>query len=111
MTPLLPSPAAAVIADTANVVLVSAASAWEIAIKKALGRLEAPDDLIGMVEANGFDDLPITLNHALSAGSLPRHHDDRFDRMLIAQAQADRVTVITVDRRFSNYAVNILPLT
>jgi PIN domain nuclease of toxin-antitoxin system len=99
-----------VIADTTNDVIVSSASAWEIAIKKALGRLEAPDDLLDVADANGFHGLPITLNHALSAGSLPRHHDDPFDRMLIAQAQSEHLTVVTVDRRFSSYDVDLLPV-
>jgi PIN domain nuclease of toxin-antitoxin system len=108
--PRLPASASAAIRDPDNDVLVSAASAWEIAIKKALGRLEAPDDLVEVVEANGFTALPIMLGHALRAGSLPPHHADPFDRMLIAQAQAERLTVITADRRFARYDVELLPI-
>jgi PIN domain nuclease of toxin-antitoxin system len=66
-------------------VIVSAATAWEIAIKRAAGRLEAPDDLLGALEANDFDSLSITVAHALAAGVLPEHHSDPFDRILIAQ--------------------------
>ena len=108
--PRLPSAAAAVIADTGNQVIVSAASAWEIAIKKAVGRLDVPDDLPDVLDASGFDGLPITMSHALAAGSLPRHHDDPFDRMLIAQSHTERLILITVDRRFSRYDVDLLSL-
>jgi PIN domain nuclease of toxin-antitoxin system len=106
----LPARAAQVIADSATAVLVSAASAWEIAIKKAVGRLEAPDDLRDALDANAFDALAITATHALAAGELPTHHGDPFDRMLIAQARMEGLTLITVDDRFSEYEVDILPM-
>jgi PIN domain nuclease of toxin-antitoxin system len=97
------------IADPANLVMVSAASAWEISIKKALGKLSAPDDLEGQVDASGFNPLPISIAHGLAAGRLRRHHDDPFDRMLIAQAFAEGLTVVTHDKRFADYNVAILP--
>lgn len=106
----LPLQAAEVIADPHTVVLVSAASAWEISIKRSIGRLQAPEDLAGALHANSFDPWPISLEHAMAAGALPPHHGDPFDRMLIAQAQLDSLTLVTVDRRFARYDVNLLAL-
>jgi PIN domain nuclease of toxin-antitoxin system len=96
------------IADPANLVAVSAASAWEISIKKALGKLAAPDDLEHQLEAGGFEPLPISVAHAVAAGHLPRHHEDPFDRMLIAQALAEGLTIVTRDKRFDDYRVPLL---
>lgn len=106
----LPSSAGDAIADSNSEVLVSAATAWEIAIKKATGRLEAPDDLLEALEANDFGTLSIAAPHALAAGNLPPHHSDPFDRMLIAQAQLERLILVSVDRRFTEYEVELLPL-
>ncbi len=89
--------------------MVSAASAWEISIKKALGKLSAPDDLERQVDESGFVPLHISVAHGIAAGRLPRHHDDPFDRMLIAQAYAEGLTIITRDKRFADYNVAILP--
>lgn len=105
----LTAEARAAIADPKNAVAVSAASAWEISIKKALGKLAAPDDLDEQVRACDFAALPISISHAMTAGQLPRHHDDPFDRMLIAQAQLEQMTVITRDKRFGDYDVAITP--
>jgi len=96
------------IADPANLAVVSAASGWEVSIKKALGKLRAPDDIERQVHEGGFTELPISLAHGLAAGQLPRHHDDPFDRMLIAQALAEGLTVVTHDKRFSDYGVPML---
>jgi PIN domain nuclease of toxin-antitoxin system len=96
------------ITDPANLVAVSAASAWEISIKKALGKLAAPDDLEQQVQTGGFVSLPISIAHAIAAGRLPRHHDDPFDRMLIAQALAEGLTIVTRDKRFDDYGVALL---
>lgn len=96
------------IADPGNLVMVSAASAWEISIKKALGKLSAPDDLERQVGDSGFTPLPISLAHGIAAGRLRRHHDDPFDRMLIAQAYMEGLTVVTHDKRFADYNVAIL---
>jgi PIN domain nuclease of toxin-antitoxin system len=106
--PLLPRSAAAVIGDGDTDVLVSAATAWEIAIKKSAGRLDAPDDFLEALAVNNFHTLAITADHAITAGTLPPHHSDFFDRMLIAQAQAERLTLVSADRRFSHYDVNLL---
>jgi PIN domain nuclease of toxin-antitoxin system len=97
------------ISDPDNLVMVSAASAWEISIKKALGKLSAPDDLERQVDESGFGPLPISVAHGIAAGRLPRHHDDPFDRMLIAQAYAEGLTIITRDKRFADYNVAMLP--
>ena len=80
-------------------------SAWEIAIKKALGKLSAPDDLADQVRAGGFSELPMTIADGVLAGALPRHHDDPFDRMLVAQATRHGLTLMTRDPTFSVYGV------
>jgi PIN domain nuclease of toxin-antitoxin system len=89
-------------------VRVSAATVWEIAIKRALGRLEVPEDYLEHVERTRFRPLAISLQHAEAAGRLPRHHDDPFDRMLVAQAYAERLTLVTADRQLGDYGVPVL---
>ena len=89
-------------------VFVSAASAWEISIKQALGKLEAPSDLVRQIEVHRFEPLPITVSHAYAAGALPRHHDDPFDRVLVAQAVAEGLTLVTKDPRMGLYGVGTL---
>jgi PIN domain nuclease of toxin-antitoxin system len=96
------------IAEPANDIAVSAATAWEISIKKALGTLVAPDDLEEQLRANSFESLPIQIAHAVHAGALPRHHDDPFDRMLVAQATIEQLTIVSRDNRFSHYGVTLL---
>ena len=96
------------IVDGRNAVLVSAASVWEIAIKRALGKLTAPEGLGAAIVTAGFDSLPISFDHAELAGSLPTHHHDPFDRMLIAQAQLESLTIVTRDTRFARYGVHLL---
>jgi PIN domain nuclease of toxin-antitoxin system len=93
------------ITDPATSVTVSAASAWEMAIKAALGKLSVPDDLVDQLEQHGFHALAVTVEDGLAAGALPRHHDDPFDRMLIAQAVRRRFVLVTADRRFGDYDV------
>ena len=106
----LPPQAATTIEDPDTEVVVSAASAWEISVKQAAGRLEAPDDLLDAIVASDFRALAITAAHAVAAGRLPPHRADPFDRMLVAQAQIEGFTLVTVDRRFADYDVEILPL-
>lgn len=106
----LPAQAAATIADPDTEIVVSAATAWEISIKQAAGRLDAPEDLLDAVAANDFGTLAITADHAVAAGGLPSHHADPFDRMLIAQARIEGFTFVSVDSRFSDYEVDLLPL-
>jgi PIN domain nuclease of toxin-antitoxin system len=98
----------ALIADDSNSVLVSSVSAFEISTKQALGKLEAPDDLDVQIEASGFTDLPLTVPHGLAAGRLPLHHRDPFDRLLVAQAQCDDLTLVTADRKLIAYDVRRL---
>ena len=93
---------------TADVVFVSVASAWEAAIKTSLGRLELPDTIEAGVLASGFEKLLITFSHTEHAGGLPPHHRDPFDRMLVAQAQAEGLTLVTHDRLLEPYDVEIL---
>ena len=108
-TKQLHGPALDAIRDQRNDVFVSAVSVWEIAIKRALGKLAAPADFEAGVSRQGFSALPITFRHAQSAGSLPRHHADPFDRMLIAQAQCESLTLVTRDAYMDLYAVETLP--
>jgi len=91
-----------------SLVAVSAASAWEISIKKALGKMEAPDDLDAQIVRHQFTPLAITVAHALGAGALPPHHRDPFDRILVAQAQAEQLTIVTRDNRLALYGVPTL---
>jgi len=95
------------IAD-AHIVFVSAATAWEAAIKAALGRLRIPDTIEAGVIDSGFEKLPISFVHAEAAARLPLHHADPFDRMLVAQARAEGLTLVTHDRRLALYAIDIL---
>ncbi len=94
--------------SSADVVAVSAASAWEVAIKQSLGKLRIEDSFASMVDQSEFEALPITFGHAEQAGVLPPHHSDPFDRMLIAQALLERATLVTHDRLFAHYDVPIL---
>jgi PIN domain nuclease of toxin-antitoxin system len=96
-----------VIADRRNQVFVSAATTWEISIKMALGKLEAPEDMDSIVEDEGFSKLPISLFHGQLAGGLPPHHRDPFDRMLIAQALAEGLTLVTADENIGQYALRL----
>jgi PIN domain nuclease of toxin-antitoxin system len=102
-----PAPTAAIEADDAEVV-VSVASLWEIAIKKALGKLEAPEDLPERIQLLGFEILPVTPEHAWAVRALPHHHRDPFDRLVIALAQLERLPIVTADPAFSDYDVTVV---
>lgn len=106
--PLLKPEARSEIVDSDNDVLVSAASVWEISIKRTLGKLRAPGDLLRQIEMSGLEPLPITLAHADAAGALPRHHDDPFDRMLVAQVVSEGLTLVTRDPGIAAYRIPIL---
>lgn len=95
------------IADPRNEVFVSAATTWEISIKTTLGKLEAPEDMDSIVEDEGFSKLPISLYHGQLAGSLPALHRDPFDRMLVAQAQAEGLILMTADANIAQYNVRV----
>ena len=96
------------IAEADNQVLVSAISVAEISVKASLGKLEAPDDVVTTLAAEGFSTLDFTPDHAARLRVLPWHHRDPFARMLIAQAQEDRLVLATVDARLSAYGVPML---
>jgi len=104
----LPERMRVAVADGENEVFISAASAWETSVKAALGKLTAPDGLREELKLQGFTELPVTVADGLAAGALPRHHDDPFDRMLIAQAVQRGLQLLSVDRRFSAYDVRLL---
>ena len=94
--------------DGNNLVFVSAASVWEISITRALGKLSAPDTLLEEIERHRFTPLEIELEHADRAGRLPPIHLDPFDRMLVAQAQSEQLTLVTRDSEIQKYAVHCL---
>lgn len=96
------------IADPDNEVLVSAASAWEVSVKRASGKLDAPFDVVRAIDRNYFIELPIEVAHAIAAGELPQHHKDPFDRMLVAQAQAEDLTLVTSDSEIGKYELELL---
>lgn len=100
--------AKAMIAEPRNVIAVSAASTWEISIKRALGKLVVPENMDAIVEDEGFIKLPISLFHGEQAGSLPAYHRDPFDRMLIAQAQAEGLEIVTSDAKFAQYGIKCI---
>lgn len=91
-----------------NLIFVSAVTAWEISIKKALGKLQSPNDLEDALLTNSFQALPITISHALLAGQLPMHHDDPFDRLLIAQSKIEGLTLITRDKKQMLYDIQTI---
>ncbi|MCC9710329.1 type II toxin-antitoxin system VapC family toxin [Streptomyces sp. MNU76] len=96
--------------DTEPAVYVSAVSPWEIAIKQTLGRLEGPEDLAERVRDSQFGGLPVTAGHGVRAGRLPAHHRDPFDRILVAQAQIEGMTLVTRDKWIPQYDVRVMPV-
>lgn len=99
------------IEEAADAVFVSAATIWEIEIKRALARLRVPQDPIGMVDRSGFERLVVTFEHAREAARLPPLHGDPFDRMLIAQARLEAMTLATADEQIRRYDVSVLDVT
>jgi PIN domain nuclease of toxin-antitoxin system len=89
-------------------ICLSPVSLWEITIKQALGKLAGPADLAEQVRDMGFRELPVTHAHAIAAGRLPPHHRDPFDRMLVAQAGAEGLTLVSRDESIALYDVDIL---
>ena len=96
------------IEDPANIVFVSAAVAWEIEIKSALGKLRAPSDLLNQLAAANLQELPITIAHALAIKQLPNLHRDPFDRIMLAQAKAAGLTFVTADPEVLQYPAAFL---
>jgi PIN domain nuclease of toxin-antitoxin system len=99
---------AKLIADRGNDIFVSSVTAVEIAIKTSIGKLpELIEPLSATLRAEGFSELPLTVDHAEALGQLPPHHADPFDRMLIAQAIVEDLVLLTADRRLSRYEVRL----
>ena len=107
--PQLESAAARSIADPANDVVVSAATVWEVEVKRVARRLRAPAELLDAIRQTGIDTLPVTAVDAVAAAGLPMHHSDPFDRMLIAQAQRLDALIVSRDRALHAYDVGVLP--
>jgi PIN domain nuclease of toxin-antitoxin system len=99
--------------DGAAQLLLSAASSWEIAIKHALGKLPLPEPpktyVPSRMRHDGVDGLPVTHAHALHVATLPPHHGDPFDRLLVAQSQVEDVPLVTADPRITRYDVTVVP--
>jgi PIN domain nuclease of toxin-antitoxin system len=107
--PRLSQKARNAIVDGNNIVFVSAATAWEIAIKKAIGKLRVPNgDYMDELKLHRFTPLDITTEHALAVEHLPLHHNDPFDRMLIVQARLENLTLVTRDPRMKAYGVDVI---
>ena len=98
----------AVIADGKNPVFVSAVVIWEITIKQALGKLEIPRNFRRVLDDQPFEMLDITVEHAHAVGDLPAYHRDPFDRMLVAQAKLERLTLVTRDIRLKKYKIPLI---
>jgi PIN domain nuclease of toxin-antitoxin system len=101
-----------IISDAGNALFLSAASGWEIAIKARLGKLTLPDDLERFIAdqlvTNAFSSLPIQLSHALHVYTLPAHHRDPFDRILVAQSQLEDMPILTADPQIAQYPVQVI---
>jgi len=110
--PRLSQRARALIGDVGNDFLISAAVAWEIAIKHGKGRLDLPAPplsyLPDRIAHYGYEPLPITIAHALRVATLPNHHSDPFDRLLIAQAQVEGLPILSADSRLARYNVEVI---
>lgn len=110
--PRLSSGARRLMGDPGTELLLSAASAWEIGIKSSLGRLNVSGDLQAFMteqlRLNGIQVLPIHMTHALRASTLPQHHRDPFDRMLVAQGQVEGVPILTADPNIARYEVAVV---
>ena len=105
---LIAGDARELIADPRRPVFVSAAAAWEITIKRQLGKLDAPDDLEDALERERFQHLPIAIRHAVAVAELPPIHGDPFDRIQIAQARLEGLTIVTRDGWIPRYNVRCL---
>lgn len=107
-SPRLSAAAREAIAAPQSEVYVSAAALWEIAIKKGLGRLECPPNLLELLRADAFEFLAITPAHALAVAALPQHHSDPFDRLHLVQALHEELTIVTADPAIATYGAAVL---
>lgn len=102
----MPRAVAAEVSSSENQVFASAASTWELAIKAALGKVDVDiEELLRAVDATGFLELPVKIRHTVRVKDLPPHHRDPFDRLLIAQAREEGLTIVTRDPEFERYDV------
>lgn len=106
--PHMSAEAMELIDDGSNDVYVSAVSAVEIATKVAIGKLDVPGDLPEQIKSNFIRELPVSIEHGLEVGRLPLHHRDPFDRLLVAQARYEGLTLITADKKLGAYDVRLL---
>jgi len=106
--PTLSKKARAAIADGGNLVFISAAVIWEIRIKQALGKLKIPSDFQAVLDQQAFEMLAISCEHAHAVGELPAHHRDPFDRILVAQAKVENLTLVTRDQRILKYRIPLV---
>ena len=104
----IPQESREAIRDGKNQVFISSASAWEIAIKRSLGKLRTPADLKDQLQTARFEVVNVTIDHALAVGDLPAHHSDPFDRMLVAQAILEGLTMVTQDPKIHPHEVAVL---
>ena len=96
------------IIDPSTEVFVSAASIWELGLKRLRGKLNTPDDYLGLLRASRFMPLAVTMDHSLKAYTLPPIHNDPFDRMLVAQAMLENATLVTADTILADYGISVL---
>ena len=101
--------ARAALADPSNLIVVSSASLWECAIKASIGKLDLPEDFFDSIPEAGYEVMPIRISHLNVYRTLPMHHRDPFDRMLVAQASAEALTLISRDPDIAKYDVAVLP--
>ena len=106
--PTLSNSARNAIIEGKNLVFISAATVWEMSIKQAQGKLDVPDNLLEEIDLHRFTQLSINFQHAQLAGKLPNIHKDPFDRMLIAQANIEKLTLVTRDKLIAQYDVRII---
>ena len=106
--PALGPNARTAIADSGNIVFVSAATAWENATKRESGKLDAPGDIVDWIRQGGFTEIAIEFEHAVLSAELPKHHRDPFDRLLVAQAAIEELTLVTADAEIVKYSVETL---
>ena len=104
----VPKPVKKVLSNPDHEVFVSAVSGWEISIKRAMGKLKAPENLFPLLAEEGFEHLPVTFAHGELACSLPPVHRDPFDRMLVAQATLEKLVILTGDENIPKYGVRTL---
>lgn len=103
------SPSTARLLEEEPEVFLSPASVWEIGIKQAIGKLSGPPDLLEQIRDSEFTELPVRHDHAITASRLAPLHKDPFDRLLIAQAQCERLAIVTDDGKFAPYGVEVVP--